>query len=184
VITINLLVHGQAARRSVRSRLNAVLLLIVCLALAGYWSYLREWQTTLLARLETVDGQASEIRSAAKRLDAERKRHAELAAELATINRILGDRQTSAEVFDAISRSVTDGLWLTEVKRSAATVQLDGRASSLAAIAGIVRNLGENLPLVHPPEIRSVSTEGLGGSSVLRFQVAGELAPAETEGRP
>ena len=184
MITINLLLNGQTAQRSALPRLSAALLVMLCLALAPYWSYLRESQATLLARLEVVDRQLAEIKSAAKRFDAARKRQTELVAELATINRILDDRQTSAEVFEAINRSVTDGLWLTEVKRSSAAIQLDGRASSLDAIAGVVRNLGEHLFLVRPLEIRSVSTEELGGSSVLRFQVAGELAPAEMEGRP
>ena len=121
----------------------------------------------------------AEVSGSAKSLDQARKRQAELVITLATLGRILEDRQTSMELFEAISRSMPDGLWLTEVKRSATTVQVDGRASSLSAITALVRRLGENLAFDHSPEIRSVSTEGAEGSQILRFQVAGELALAD-----
>jgi type IV pilus assembly protein PilN len=159
-------------------------LVITGLALAAYGWHLRESRTTLVARSLAVDTQLATITASATRLDRARKRQTELVAELARIRLILDDRTTSTELFEAISRSLTDGLWLTEVKRSASMVQVDGRAASLAAIAGLVRNLGENLSFVRPPEIRSMATEGLEGSSVLRFQIAGELAPVTDEGRP
>ena len=185
MITINLLVTGRASRRTLGPFLSGAWLVATCVALAAYGWYLRESRTTALARAFASDAQLAELASSAKRLEAARKRQTELIAELAAINRILDDRSTSADLFEAISRSLTDGLWLTELKRSAATVQLDGRASSLAAITGLVHNLGENLSFVSPPEIRSMSAEGLGeGSSILRFQVAGELAPVKHEERP
>jgi type IV pilus assembly protein PilN len=184
VITINLLVNGQARRRTVRPILNGVCLVATCAALATGWWYLRESRTELLAQSLALERDLAETTTSATRFDQLRKRQSELVAELATVSRILEDRSTSTELFEAISRSLTDGLWLTEVRRSAGSLHLDGRSSSLAAITGLVRNLGQNLSFVRPPEIASMSTEGVEGSSVLRFQVAGELASVRDEARP
>ena len=183
MIAINLLVNGRAESRTVRPFLTATWFVVTCIALGGYGWYLRESKTILLARSLAIDAELAEVTSSAKSLDQARKRQAELITKLAILGRILEDRQTSIELFEAITRSLPDGLWLTEVKRSAATVQLDGRASSLSVIATLVRRLGENLSFLHSPEIRSVSTEEVGGSLILHFQVAGELALSGDQGR-
>jgi Tfp pilus assembly protein PilN len=186
VITINLLVNGQARRRTVRPILNVVCLVATCAALAADWWYLRESRAALLAQSVALDRELAAMTTSATRLDQVRKRQTELVAELATVSRILDDRNTTTELFEAISRSLTDGLWLTEVRRSAGRLHLDGRSSSLAAITALVHNLGRNFSFVRPPEIASMSTEDPtrhDGSSVLRFQVAGELAPV-SEARP
>jgi len=184
VIAINLLSNGPAESRTARPfPMTATWLVVACFALTGYGCYLRQSKTMLLARLLDIEAELAELTSSATSLDQARKRQTELVTTLATLGRILEDRRTSLELFEAISRSMPDGLWLTEVKRSAATVQIDGRASSLSAVAALVRRLGENLSFVHSPEIRSVSTEGAEGSQILHFQVAGELALAGDQGR-
>ncbi len=184
MIAINLLANGPAESRAARPfPMTATWLVVTCIALTGYGWYLRESKTRLLARSLAIEAELAEVSGSAKSLDQARKRQAELVITLATLGRILEDRRTSLELFEAISRSMPDGLWLTEVKRSATTVQLDGRASSLSAITALVRRLGENLSFVHSPEIRSVSTEGAEGSQILHFQVAGELALAGDRAR-
>jgi Tfp pilus assembly protein PilN len=184
VIAINLLANGPAESRTARPfPMAATWLVVTCVALTGYGCYLHQSKTMLLARLLAIEAELAEVTSSATNLDQARKRQTELVTTLAALGRILEDRRTSMELFEAISRSMPDGLWLTEVKRSATTVQLDGRASTLSAIAALARRLGENLSFVHSPEIRSVSTEGAEGSQILHFQVAGELALAGDQGR-
>lgn len=184
MITINLLVNGQARRRTVRPILNGVCLVATCAALTADWWYLRASRTAFLAQSLALDRELAEITTSTTRLDQARKRQSELVAELGAVSRVLDDRNTSTELFEAISRSLTDGLWLTEVRRSAGSLHLDGRSSSLVAITRLVRNLDQNFSFVRPPEIGSMSTEGVEGSSVLRFQVAGEFAPVRDELRP
>jgi Tfp pilus assembly protein PilN len=184
VITLNLLANGPAASKRLRPLLNATWLVATCVALAGYGWHLRGSNASLLARSLALNAELAEAARSAKNLDQARKRHADLGARLAMLGRILDERQVTVELFEAVSRSLPDGLWLTDLKRSAATVQLDGRAPSLSAVAALVRGLAENVSFAHPPEIRSVFTEAGESLSVLHFQIAGELALSSNPRRP
>ena len=93
----------------------------------------------------------------------------------------LDDRGTTRALLEAVSRSVTGGVWLTELKQSFLTVQLDGRASSLAAIADLIHQLGTHASFARGPEVRTASVEDIDRVRVLRFQVIGELAPSAGE---
>ena len=61
MITINLLVNGQARRRTVRPILNGVCLVATCAALAADWWYLRESRTALLAQSVALDRELAEV---------------------------------------------------------------------------------------------------------------------------
>ena len=169
-----------------RGRLvGASCVVIASLGLAAYGLYLRDRRADVLARLEGIEAQRADATNATTRLDALRKRHATLTVQVTAIKRVLDTRQSAAELFEAVGRSLTDGLWLSEMRRSAGSIQIDGRASSLLGISGLVQNLEDNFLFDAPLEIRSMTTDAAEGSSILRFQVASEQPPAAgKEGRP
>ena len=183
MIRINLLIGGPVAQRRPRLRLRGVFLTAFLSSHVGYGAYLYSQRATLLARASAAETQLLESNALASRADAVGKRKTELALERDNIDRVLADRWTSAELFEAISRSLSDDLWLTEIKRSALNIQIDGRASSLGAIAAMVHNLTLGQAFKRPPAIRSVSAEGSDRPQRFRFEVIGELA-VPIEARP
>lgn len=183
MIRINLLIGGPVAQRRAQLRLRSAFLTAFWLSLVGYGAYLYGQRATLLARANAAETQVLEYTALASRADAVGKRKSELAIERDNINRVLADRRTSAELFEAIGRSLTDDLWLTEIKRSALNIQIDGLASSVGAIAAMVHNLSLGHSFTRPPAIRSVSAEGSDRPQRFRFEVIGELA-VPREARP
>ena len=183
MITINLLAGGRATQLG-RGRLVAAACIAAgWLGLAAYGAHLFEARRDLAAKVEEADARLAQVTSAATRLDTLRKRHRELSDEVAAIRHVLETRRSAADLFQAVGRSVPRGLSLVEMKRSAAAITVDGRAPSLSAISEFVHNLGSDLSLSTPLEVRSMTTEVSGGSSTLRFQIAAEAMPAPADER-
>ena len=78
-----------------------------------------------------------------------------------------------------MSRSLTDGLWLMELKQQGAVVQMEGRATSLTAVTDFVERLQDSGVFDRPVEIVSTSMELLDDTSVVRFAVK-----AQARGQP
>jgi Tfp pilus assembly protein PilN len=179
VITINLLVAGRAqgARRRVADA-GRIAIVGLGVGLAAYGFYLRDLRANLIERTQAIEQRRGDAANSAKRLDMLRKRHAELTVQIAAIRGLLARRGSAAELFEAIDRSVTNDVWLVEVRRSAGLFQIDGRSSSLSAISRLVQRLAGNFSFQAALGIRQTTIEGAGGSSLIRFQVASEHAVA------
>jgi Tfp pilus assembly protein PilN len=184
VITINLLVGRQTPSKGLRSFAAAGCLIATCLVAGGYGLFLQQSRSTLRAKSIEAATRLSETSHLTSRVEGTRRRHEALTRKLAAIREVLDDRTTSRVLLEAVSQSVTDGVWLTEIKRSLLSVQLDGRASSLVEITDLVQQLGANISFARGPDLRSVSAEDADGERVLRFQIVGDLASVAGDSQP
>jgi type IV pilus assembly protein PilN len=184
VIKINLLASGQAAPRGLRSVAHAGCIIATCVITAGYGLVLHQSRSTLRVRSIEADTRLAEAAQVIRRVEGRRKHHEDLVRRLAAIREALDDRTTSSDMLDLVSRSLTDGVWLTQIKRSLADVQLDGRASSLAEITSLVQQLAANVSFSRGPELRSVSAEEGSDERLLRFQIVGHLTSVAEGSQP
>ena len=70
-----------------------------------------------------------------------------------------------------VSRSLSDGLWLSELKQTGLVTQLEGRAVSLTSITDFVEKLQDSNVFVRPVEIVTTTSETLEETPVVRFIV-------------
>jgi Tfp pilus assembly protein PilN len=176
VITINLLASGRETSSAPRFLANAACILTICAVALTYGCALQQTRGALRAQALDADTQIAEATSLTKRIEGLRQRHAELVNRLAAVHHALGDRSTSSDLLKVVSLIVPDDVWLTELKRSTDTVELNGRASSLAEITALVRELTAKVTFARNPELRSVTAENADDRLVLRFQIVGDLA--------
>jgi Tfp pilus assembly protein PilN len=176
VITVNLLAGRRQSPSAYRSVATAACMLTTCAVALAYGFSLQQARGALRARSLDADAQVADATSLTKRIEGLRQRHAELVRHLAAVRRALDDRATSSELFKIVSRSVPGDVRLIQLKRSAGTVELDGRASSLADITRLVHGLSANLAFARGPELRSVVAESTEDGFVLRFLVVGDLS--------
>jgi Tfp pilus assembly protein PilN len=184
MITVNLLVSRQAPPKGLRSLAEAGCIIAMCLIAGSYGYFLQQSRSALRVRSIEADRHLSETSHLTSRVEGARKRHEDLARKLAAIREVLDDRTTSSDLLEAISRSVSEGVWLTEIKRSRVTVQLDGRASSLSVVNNLVQQLGANVSFARGPDLRAVSAEDADGERFLRFQIVGDLASVAGDSQP
>ena len=177
MITINLLTGGQGSGRSARAHAQTVCVVLTCIVSAAYGAALQHSRGTLRSRSFEVETRLAESSTVTHEVEKMRKRRDELLKTLGAARVVLGERSSSSDFFEAVSRSLPDGVWLTEIRRSRVGVQLDGRAASLAEINGFVDQLDVNVPFARGPDLRSVSTDVGDDTDILRFQIVGELAP-------
>jgi Tfp pilus assembly protein PilN len=83
-------------------------------------------------------------------------------------------------LLDTISRSLAEGLWLTEMRQTGAMVQLEGRAISLSALTEFLDRLQLSGRFVRPLDIVTTTTETVAESTVTRFIIRGEVGAAVT----
>jgi type IV pilus assembly protein PilN len=75
------------------------------------------------------------------------------------------------QLLDQISRSLPDRLWLIAMKQTGDDVQLDGRTSSLTALADFVGNLENSGYFKRPVEILGSEEEKDNENDLIRFSI-------------
>ena len=81
-------------------------------------------------------------------------------------------------MLDAISRSVPELLWLTELDQKGAEMTLQGRCMAMTSISDFVDNLGRTGWFARPVEIVDSQVESgqASGADVIKFTVRAQVA--------
>jgi len=87
-------------------------------------------------------------------------------------------QSSPVHVLDAVSRSVPEMLWLTQLEQKGADLTIEGRCMTLTSISDFVDNLGRSGWFKKPVEIVDSQVEvGAGGAGdVIRFTVKAQVA--------
>ncbi len=75
-----------------------------------------------------------------------------------------------------------EGLWLTEIKQTGSSVQIDGRATSITSITDFTQQLQNSGYFQRPVEILSTATEMVEDTEVVRFSVKADAVQAQSPG--
>ena len=182
MIRINLLASspGAAQPRTVVPKeqrpamIGLSLLLITGLTIGGWWYYLNQQRNATEAGIITAEARIEQLKEAMKLLESARQSKAELEERLALIDRLRAAKSAPVRMLDLMNESITDGLWLMEIKQSATAVQIEGRALSHTAITDFAQALQVAGFFKMPVEIIATMMESVEEANVIRFVLKAE----------
>jgi Tfp pilus assembly protein PilN len=105
-------------------------------------------------------------------------REKDLRERLGLIDRLRATQRAPVMLLDTISRSLAEGLWLTELRQTGASVQLEGRAISYSSLTDFIGRLQVSGRFVRPIDIVNTTTETVAETAVVKFVIRGEAGPA------
>ena len=190
MIRVNLLSPGtepapQAWRRWLvipqeqRAALMGLAMLVATAAGAGlwWWSVAREHKA-VNAEIAAAELNLTKLKEAAVLMEKASAREKDLRERLGLIQRLRATQRAPVMLLDTISRSLAEGLWLTELRQTGSLMQLEGRAISYSALTDFIGMLNVSGRFVRPIDVVTTTTETLSEQSVVRFVIRGEAGPA------
>lgn len=111
------------------------------------------------------------------------RRKAQLQQRVTLIEQLRQGQSAAVHMLDQISRSVPDGLWLTEVKQQGADLTIEGRCTTLTALSDLVANLSASGYFKQGVEIINSQVEPAPPpvSELIRFSIKAKFAmPGES----
>ena len=162
-----------------RAALMGLAMLMVTAAGAGlwWWSVSRELKT-VNAEIAAAEVNLTRLKQAAHLMEKASAREKDLRERLGVIDRLRATQRAPVMLLDVISRSLAEGLWLTELRQTGANVQLEGRAISYSALTDFIGQLQVSGRFVRPIDIVNTTTETVADTAVVKFVIRGEAGPA------
>lgn len=150
------------------------MLLVTGLSIGGWWYYLSYQRASTEAGIVTAETRMEQLKDAMKLLEAARQHKAELQERIALIDRLRTAKHAPVRMLDLMNESITDGLWLMEVKQTTNSVQIEGRAMSHTAITDFAQALQVAGFFKMPVEIVTTLMESVEEATVIRFVLKAE----------
>ena len=159
------------------------MLLVTGLAIGGWWYYINSQRASTETAIVTAETRIEQLKEAMKLLEAARQKKAELEERISLIERLRTAKSAPVRMLDLMNESMTDGLWLMEIKQSATSVQIEGRAMSHTSITDFAQALQLSGFFKMPVEIITTLMETVEEANVIRFVLkaepkAGPVIPA------
>jgi type IV pilus assembly protein PilN len=198
MIRINLLSgERQVKKRAItfdlgkRLTLACSLVLVLSAAGVGYWYYsLNQRSTQIDADIASAQQEQARLQSIIREVAAFNLQRAQLQQRVALIEQLRGGQSIPVQLLDAVSRSVPDMLWLTDLEQKGNDITIQGQSTTLISLSDFVGNLGSTSLLEKPIEIVDSKVETVSGSGpgsgvdLIKFTVKAQLAPAAKAASP
>jgi type IV pilus assembly protein PilN len=155
--------------------------LILALAALGvgwwYWS-LRKEAGKLKDDVTAAEAETRRLQTLIVQVRQFEERKAQLQQRVTLIETLRRGQSSPVHVLDAISRSVPDMLWLTQLDQKGPDLSIEGRCLTLTSISDFVDNLGRSGWFTKPVEIVSSQVEpGTAGSGeLIKFTIKAQVA--------
>jgi type IV pilus assembly protein PilN len=190
MIRINLLGRDLERKPAVRlfdpSRrvpMGAAAIAVVTAGGIGWWYWsLGQTSVQLDQDILQAQEQAARLRPVLAEVQTFEARRAQLRQRVELIEQLRGGQSVPVQLLDAVSRSVPDTLWLTQLDQNKGEMTIEGRSSTLIALSDFVGNLGATGLLQKPVEIVDSQVETVAPSDpsgvatdVIRFTVKAQL---------
>lgn len=156
MILINLLPHREAARKRRRENFQATMLAsaLIGLVIAGviYWWFqmqIEEQQGKnqfLQSEIKLLEGQIKEIATIEEEIAA-------LRARQKAVEDLQSDRNLPVHLLSELVQQLPDGVYITALKQTNQSVELQGMAQSNERVSEMLRNLSNNTPWLSKPEL-------------------------------
>jgi type IV pilus assembly protein PilN len=189
MIRINLLQVERTSGKAAKSRSSVnfgaalkqvqLLCVLIVIGAAGYcgysfWSLYQQGQ-----RLEMELAQAKEeeqkLQAVLRQFEAFEARKKQLEQRVKLIEDLRRDQGKAVHLLDKVSTSVPDRLWLTDMKQTGDSIQMDGQTSTLTALADFIGNLENTGYFKRPVEIISSNEEKINAMELIKFQMKAEF---------
>ena len=155
--------------------------LILALAALGvgwwYWS-LRKEAGKLKDDITAAEAETRRLQTLIVQVRQFEERKAQLQQRVTLIETLRRGQSTPVHVLDAISRSVPDMLWLTQLEQKGPDLTIEGRCMNLTSISDFVDNLARSGWFKKPVEIVDTQVESgaAGAGEQIRFTVRAQVA--------
>ena len=100
---------------------------------------------------------------------------AELARRVALIEELRGRQGGPVRMLDQVSRAMSEGVWLTELRQEGADITVQGRATSLTVLSELVVALESSGYFTLPVDIVDSQFESQAEGDVVRFELRAEF---------
>ena len=155
------------------------MLMLTAGGVGGYWFYLNRQHASVDSRIAAAEAELERLKEAATLVDRATARKAELTERVALIERLRAAKDAPVSLLETVNLSATDGLWLTEIKQTGVTVQIDGRSLSVSAITDFAEQLQNSGLFKRPVEIMSTANEAVDDHALVKFSLKAEAAPVQ-----
>jgi type IV pilus assembly protein PilN len=174
-----------------RATLAATLILIATVLGVGWWYWsLRHESIRLDEDIARAELQTQQLRSVLAQVQKFEARKAQLQQRVTLIEQLRAGQAVPVHVFDEISKSLPDRLWLTELAQAGSELTIGGMTTSMSGVSDFIANLEGTRWFKRPVEIvdSQVQTDSKAGDLVkfavkAQFQDPQAPAPAVPSGR-
>ena len=155
--------------------------LILAMAALGvgwwYWT-LRTEANQLTDDIAAAEQETARLQTLIVQVRQFEARKTQLEQRVTLIEVLRRGQSSPVHVLDAVSRSVPDMLWLTQLEQKGAELTIEGRCMTLTSISDFVDNLGRSGWFKKPVEIVDSQLEAAPGGTgdVFRFTVKAQVA--------
>ncbi len=180
----------QFGSLSQKMPLISSLILVAAIVYVGYgaWSlYLRDQQ--LDQELTQARQDEARLAPVLKQVEEFEARQKQLQQRVTLIEELRRGQAVPVHLLDKVSRSMPDRLWLTDMKQTGDSVQMDGQTSTLTSLADFVGNLENSGYFTRPVEIISSDEQkgvvGQSGVTLIKFSMRATFAmPGQAPPKP
>lgn len=144
----------------------------------GWWYWtLRDESARLTEDIAAAQQETARLQTLIVQVRQFEERKAQLQLRVTLIETLRRGQSSPVHVLDAVSRSVPDMLWLTQLEQKGADLTIEGRCMTLTSISDFVDNLARSGWFKKPVEILDSRLEsGPGGTGdVIRFTVKAQV---------
>ena len=189
MIKINLLaVDRERAKRKAKFQIGqkvtvgCSLILVATALLLGWWYWSLQNQSADLDQ-QIVDAERETLRlqSVIQQVRQFEAQRAQLQQRVSLIEQLRKGQTGPVHLLDAVSRSLPDTMWLTELRQTADNILIDGRTTTLTSLSDFVSGLEASNMFERPVEIvdSQVEPASTAAPELIRFAVRGKfIAPA------
>lgn len=189
MIRINLLqverTSGKATKRAASLNFGSAaakvpllcsLILIGAVLYVGYswWSLYQQGQQLEMSLAQAKE-EEQKLQAVLKQYEAFEARKKQLEERVKLIEDLRRDQAKAVHLLDKVSTSVPDRLWLTDMKQTGDTIQMDGQTATLTALADFIGNLENTGYFKRPVEIISSSEDKVKEMELIKFQMKAEF---------
>ena len=136
-----------------------------------FWS-LRQDTARLTQELAAADAEIQRLAPVIESVRESDARRAQLAQRVALIEQLRAGQSGPVRMLDHVSRSLPDGVWLTELRQELTMIVVQGRSTTLSALSDFVANLELSGHFAPPVEIIDSQLEDQQGQGeVVRFEL-------------
>ena len=122
-------------------------------------------------QLRSVDEELSTMVDVVDRRNQFETQSAELARRVALIEQLRDGQGGPVRMLDQVSRSLPEGVWLTELRQENADITIQGWATGLTALSDLVVALESSGYFALPVEIIDSQLEAQAAGEVVRFEL-------------
>jgi type IV pilus assembly protein PilN len=163
-----------------------VVMILGAVIIAGGLVFL--WQSDMDSRIAYQQSRNAYIETAAKKLDQQikeidnlKRKRDELLARMKVIQDLQGKRPVIVRVFDELVKTLPDGLYYTELKKTGDRINIVGMAESNSRISTLMRQFEESDWFANP-DLSNVSAADNSRAGYSKFNLSVQQKTPEPEG--